>query len=349
MNLSPTLVLFLVISLVSSAQTIQGNVQNGTTGQPVPGHTVTLFTASGKQASVATNENGAFRIELSGSPHPHSLAIVRVIHDGVEYYQAVSSGQVTDIRVYNSSSQVSGIGGYLSVLQFQVKGKLLQVTELHAFSNASSPPSTRVSPDNLVLSIPGGAQVGPATISAPDGGKVKKPLVAIPGQSGKYRIDFPMKPGLTKYAVNYQVPYDGKFVFRRRAQYPMKRIGVIVPDSMRFQSLGAKEFHPAASQPGTREQVLEGINANESFAFELSGTGELSHYFQPLDPGEAPRSAKSEALNAPSPRSGSLGTNAGPARVRSGIIGYPAILLIGAFVVAGILLWSMMLRRSPRT
>jgi hypothetical protein len=348
MNLSQALSLFLFLCLACSAQTIQGSVQNGTTGKPATGHKVALFTASGELASTTTNDNGTFQIELSGHFAPRSLAILKVVHDGVEYFQAVSSELVTNIRVYDSSSDFSGIRGYLSVVQFQVKGKLLQVTELHAFNNASSPPLTRVSPNNLVLSIPEGARVQPATISAPDGGTLKLPLVPIPRQNGKYRIDFPMKPGLTKYAINYQVPYDGRFVFRRRAQYPMRRIGIIVPDSMRFQSLGAKLFHPTAGQPGTVEQVLNGIDANEPFAFELSGAGVLSQYFQPLNPGEPSRAAKPRALSAPLPHGASPGTNASSTQAHSGIVGYQMILATGIVVLVGILLWSMMLRRAPR-
>jgi hypothetical protein len=348
MNLSRALSLLFFLCLACSAQTIQGNVQNGTTGKPEPGCQVKLFTASGELGSATTNDNGTFRIELSGHLAPRSLAILKVVHDGVEYFQAVSLELVTNIRVYDSSSDVSGISGYLSVLQFQAKGKLLQVTELHAFNNDSSPPVTRVSPDNLVLSIPEGARVQPATISGPDGGKLRLPLVPIPGQTSKYRIDFALKPGLTKYAINYQVPYDGKLVFRRRTKFPMKRIGVIVPDSMHFQSIGAKLFHPTAGQPGTLEQVLDGIGANESFAFELSGAGVLSQYFQPLNPGEPSMAAKSRALGLPSPHGGPLGTSASPARARSRFVGNQMILATGIFVLVGILLWGLMLKRAPR-
>jgi hypothetical protein len=347
MNLLRAVLLFF-LSLVCSAQTIRGAVQNGTIGKPESGCQVKLFTASGELASATTDDNGTFRIELSGNLAAHSLAILKVTHDGVEYFQAVNSGQFTSVKVYDSSSQVSGISGYLSILQFQVKGKLLQVTELHAFNNASSPPFTRLSPDNLVLSIPEGARVQPATISGPDGGKVKLPLVPIPGQTGDYRIDFPLKLGLTKYAINYQVPYDGKLVFRRRAKYPMRRIGVIVPDSMHFQSLGTKLFHPTSGQPGTLEQVLDGIDANDLFAFELSGAGVLSQYFQPLNPGEPSLAARPKALSAPSSHVEYPGTNTTPTRAHSRLVGYQIVLVTGILVLAGILLWGMMLKRAPR-
>jgi hypothetical protein len=345
--------LFLLLPLASSAQTIQGNVQNGTTGRPEPGHQVILFTSSGEQARATTNENGAFQIDLRANLAPHSLAILKVIHDGVDYFQTIASGQVTNVgvnvRVYDSSSQVSGVSGYLSILQFQVKGKLLQVTELHSFNNASSPPVTRSGSDNLVITIPEGAQVDLATVSAPDGGTSKQPLVWIAGRGGKYSIDFPMKPGLTKYAIRYEVPYAGELMFRRQTQYPMKRIGVIVPESMRFRSLGARLFHGVVDQPGTHEQVLDGLKANEAFAFELSGNGVLAKSFRPLTPGETSRSNGAKTvMNAPRPHGESLGRSANSSRARSGVLGYPVILAMGILVLVGTLLLVIMQKRVPR-
>jgi hypothetical protein len=343
-----TVALFLAISLTSSAQTIQGIVLNGTTGEPESRDKITLFTPSGERGSTTTDEDGKFQIEPRGHLGPRSLTILGVIHGGVEYFRSITSEQVVHLKVYDSSSQVSGISGYLSILQFQVKGKMLEVTELYALDNASSPPITRVGPDNLILSFPEGAQVQPATISGPDGGMMKAALVPIPGHGGEYSIDFPMKPGRTNYAINYQVPYDGELVFRRRVQYSTRRIGIIVPDSMRFQSLSSKVFRPTLSQPGTHELMLDGINALEPFAFKLSGTGALSRYFRPLNPGEAARTARPAMLTTPSPHGGSAPTHGGPTRGHPMFLGYRMILATGTLILAGILLWRMMLRRASR-
>lgn len=343
-----TLVLFLVVSLSCSAQTIQGIVVNGTTGEPQSMDKITVFTASGERGSAITDEDGTFKIELHGRLAPRSLTILRVIHGGVEYFSPVSPAQVAHLKVYDSSSQASGISCYLSVLQFQVKGKTLEVTELHAFDNVSSPPITRIGADNVVLSIPEGAQVQPATISGPDGGMTKVPLVPMPEQKGKYSIDFPIKPGRTKYAINYQVPYNGELIFRRRVQYSTRRIGIIVPDAMRFQSLSLKAFRSASSQPGTHEQVLDGITPLEPFAFKLSGTGTLSRYLHPLNPGEPVGSARPATLTTPSRLIGSAPILTSPTGGHSIFSGYRLILAVGILIVAGVLLWGVMLKRTLR-
>jgi len=353
MSLPRSLLLFFFLSLASSAQTIQGNVLNSTTGKPEPGHQVILFTAQGERARTTTNENGAFQIELPEKSDPHSTAVLQVVHNGVEYFQAVESGKSTNVRVYEASSQASAIRGYLSILQFQAKGKMLQVTELHALNNTSNPPITRVSPDNLVLAVADGTQVEPAIVSGPDGGTLKLPLVRIPGQKARYRIDFPLKPGVTKYAISYEVPYEGKLVFRRQAQYPTKRLGVIVPESIRFRSLGPKPFHAVEDQPGTHEQVLDGLDANEAFAFELSGVGELARSLRPLSPGQPTRSTQVRTevqtlMSAQWPHSGPSGTTASPARARTDVVARQVIVGVGVLVLAGMLIWGMRLRRATR-
>jgi hypothetical protein len=336
--------LLLSLPVACAGQAIQGYVRNGTTGKPQPEHQVVLFTTHGSQGSAMTNGDGAFRIDLATTT-PNSLEILKVVHDGVEYFQPVTPKSSTTVTVYDASSQVSGISGYLSVLQFQVRGTSLQVTELHAFNNTSNPQVTQSGADNLVLSIPDHAQIDPSTVSGPDGGATKLPLVSIPGQRGKYTIDFPMKPGMTKYAINYQIPYDGKLVFRRQTQYPMRQIGIILPASMQFRSLGPTLFHAEGAQAGMHEQVLNNVSANQQFAFELSGMGALSHYFRPLKPGEAPMPVRASALSAPFPRTESPASKANPMRGHAFSPAFQLTLAATILIGAGIAIWGMMRRK----
>jgi hypothetical protein len=340
MKLSQALLLFL--PLACAAQTIQGNLRNGTTGKAEPGQQVILFTAAGEQGRATTNDDGSFAIEGTSKAPLHSAAVLKVSHDGVEYFQPVRPGQNANMSVYDSSSRASGIKGVLSILQFQVKGKMLEVTELHAFDNASNPPTTRVDPDNLVLSIPAEAQARGVTVSEPNGGTAKLQLISIPGSNSKYRVDFPMKPGLTKYAISYEVPYTGEFVFRRQSQYPMKRIGVIVPSSMNFRSLGAKSFHEVKDQPGTHEQVIDGLDANRAFSFAISGTGELARSFRPLNPGQPSRSMGAKVLiDAPLLQGESSKANAGSSQADDTLRRNYVTLMVGMLALVGLLVWCV--------
>ncbi len=347
MHLSLTLLMFLAVA--SAAQTVQGNVRNGTTGMPAPGQQVVLLAQIGELARAITDKSGTFHILLSTKPGPHTPTNVRVTYDGIDYYQSIHPGQRTTVNVYDASTQVRGISGFLTILQFQAEADKLQVTELHAFSNNSDPPTTTIDPNNLVISIPERSSGLSATVSGPDGGAVKLPVISIPERKNMYRIEFPMKPGLTKYAVNYEIPYSGQFVFRRQTQYPMKRVCVIIPKAMRFQSLGGNLFHSVSDHPGIHEQVLDGLGADQSLTFKLSGTGALSQFFRPLTPGEPSVATKSKVLTVQGPRPEDQGANASTAPPRTAV-GTPQIVLaIGILALAGILIVSVLRKSNSKS
>jgi hypothetical protein len=285
--------ILLLLPITCSAQMFQGKVTNGSTGNPQPSSQVILFTPAREQGRATTNDSGDFRIVLPAKLAQVSSAILRVSNDGVDYFQPVRAGEFANLKVYQSAGQVSAIDDQFCILQFQSSGTRLQVTELHALNNRSDPPITQVNPGNFVLSIPPGAQIESATVSSPDGGTSRLLITPLNGTADEYRIDFPIKPGLTKYAIRYELDYDARaFVFRRRTQYSMDRVGVMVPNSMHFRSRSPHTFHPATNAGDTQEQQfeLDKLEANATVEFTLSGTGQLAHSFRPLQPGERPAS-----------------------------------------------------------
>jgi hypothetical protein len=285
------LLLLTLLTIGCAAQTFQGRVLNGSTGNPEPSSQVILFTSSGEQGRAITNDSGEFRIAPKVKLGRQASAVLQVTQNGVDYFQPVVQGQFADVKVYQSADRVNLISSQLSILQFQSAGKQLQVTELHALDNLSTPPVTQVNPNNFVLSIPPGAKIEPVIISSPDGGTSRVSPTLVAGPTGQYKIEFPLKPGLTKYAIRYEFPYDGqKFVFQRRTQYPLDHIGIMIPRSMRFQSISPNSFHTAANSQPAQEQRFEfdKLASNTMIEFSLSGTGELAHSFSPLQPGERP-------------------------------------------------------------
>jgi hypothetical protein len=348
--LSAVLLLF---SLLCSAQTFQGRVINGTTGNPQPSCKVVLFTASGEQGRALTNDSGEFRIAPKMKLGRGSAVILQVTQAGVDYFQPVIQGQFANVKVYQSAKQVNVISSPLSILQFQTENKRLQVTELHALNNDSNPPITQVDSSNFVLSIPHGAQIEPAIISSPDGASSKVPLVKVAASTDLYSIDFPIEPGLTKYAIRYELPYEApEFVFRRLTQYPMDHVGVIVPKSMRFRSLSPRTFHTVAGSQGSQEQQFEVVKlaSNTAMTFSLSGTGELAHSFRPLQPGERPVTMQIApqvgAVSPPAMSQSRTLASANPAPIprRSPLAGNERTMALGILLFAAALTLLLVLR-----
>jgi hypothetical protein len=337
-------ILFLLLPIACAAQSIQGSVYNATTGRAEPAHQVILFTPAGEQARATTDEYGAFSIRLPKELDARALTILQVVHDGVDYYQPIHLGEKTIAKVYEASNRVGKIKAYLSILQFQSKGTSLQVTELHAIDNASSPPRTKVSPDNLVLSIPQGAQVSSAVVSMPDGSTLQVPLVAIPGRTGLYRLGLPLKPGRTKYAISYEVPYTNKFIFRRQSQYPIGRLGIIIPESMGFRLLSAQPFRMVADQPRTQERIFDHLAANQIFAFEISGTGSLSRSFEPRWQAKTPKTSMVGLSNQPASSGPSLEAITHHNQKRSTSVWLPLTLAVSVVGLFAMLLWTKILK-----
>lgn len=350
MTLLRVCILFVSFCTPCFAETIEGYVINRTIDKPLPDCRVVLLSTSGEQSHTVTNRIGMFELELPGKLSSDLPEVVSAVFQDVQYFQTVVPGQRVNLSVYDASNQVAGVSGYLSILQFQVKGKQLQVTELHAFNNASNPPITRVNPENVLLTIPEGAQLQPAVVAGPERGTLTLPLIRIEGNQTIYRVDFPLKPGLTKYAITYEVPYNDNFVFRREAQYAMKRIGVVIPDSMHFRSLGPRSFHSVHDQQGTQEQVVDDVQPKEFFSFELSGEGELAQSFSSSalrPPAQTDVQAQVQALinarwpGAPAPEKTTI-----PIQPRVGHATANLVLAASIVGLVGLLAWGLTRRRA---
>jgi len=362
-----SLILMILTVAPCGAQIIRGTVQNKTTGNPAPGDQVLLIhlidSGFREEGRTVTSEDGTFTLQPPPSESPTAI-LIRVIHDGVGYDQPVQRDLVQNIPVYDSAHQVKDLTSYLSILQFQVRGHVLEVTELHAINNDSKPPMTQVGPSNFELFPPDGAQIRSATVAGPDNQPLKLSPTLIAGKGPHYQIDLPIKPGLTKYALSYDLPYSDRVVFRRRVQYLTKQFSILLPVSMRFRSIGRQRFHRAMDQQEAQFQALGPLKWQELLAFELSGTGDLPHYLRQIDPSAPPEptlskpalTAKSgmEGQSQPTIASGAASSQSKtkPAGRRAEpqahveILGGWVPLIVSMSLLGAVLLWIGLFRKS---
>jgi len=54
------------------------------------------------------------------------------------------------------------------------------------------------------------------------------PTALVPGQPGHYTVNFPLRPGATKFAFNYDLPYDGHVAFHPKFAFPVQRLAVMI-------------------------------------------------------------------------------------------------------------------------
>ena len=257
------------------AENLTGTVTNGTTNKPSAGDDVVLIKlAQGMEEAgrTKTDKNGHYSLALD-APGPH---LIRVIHQDVTYHKMAPPGTNTaDVEVYDAAKKVAGITTTVDVMRFQTENNNLEVLELYAVRNESTPPRTQMNDRNYEIQLPPGAEIDSSYAKSPGGQPVN--ASAVPQQTkGRYAIVFPLRPGETQFQIAYHVPnYSGQAKVEPHPLVDMQHFVVMLPKSMQFKPLDG-QFQPMPEATGSTVQVITNVKAGESIAFQVSGTGLLA-------------------------------------------------------------------------
>ncbi len=268
----------LALCALSTATNLKGTVKNGTTGKPSGGDDVVLLDMSqGMQeaARTKTDSQGRFSFNYNEGGAPH---MVRVLHQGVNYFPQggiITPGSSTaEVTVYEAAAKVEGIGLTVDMLRAQTEGSNLQVTELWAVKNNSSPPRTQMSDQAFEMVLPAEAQVDSGMASGPGG----QPINSAPvpqAEKGKYAFIFPLRPGETRLQVSYHLPYSGKIKLAPKPLYATDHVVIMLPKTMQFS--GAAGYQTMnGGDPNANIQVITNVNPGQDLSFNLSGTGTIA-------------------------------------------------------------------------
>ena len=266
----------LALSALSTATNLKGTVKNGTTGKPAGGDDVVLLDMSqGMNEAGRTKADAqgrfSFKYDETGGPH-----MVRVLHQGVNYFPQggiIPPGTSTaEVTVYDAAAKVPDITLTVDMMRAQTEGNDLQVTELWVVNNVSSPPRTQMSDNAFEVMLPAGAQVDSSMASGPGGQPVSSAPVPQ-SEKNKYAFIFPVRPGETRFQVNYHLPYLGKIKIGPNPLYPTNHVVVMLPKTMQFTSAGGGYQTMTGGDPNANIQVVTNVTPGQDLSFNLSGTG----------------------------------------------------------------------------
>ena len=265
--------LFCAVS--ASAATLTGTVTNRTTNKPSAGDTIAVINTSQGMDEIAkatSDATGSFHV---AAPDGGQI-LLHVTHAGAEYFKAVPPGSGTvDIDVYDSAAKIDGISGEAVVVRAETDptGKSLHVTENFFVQNASTPPRTQYGSNTFDFYVPKGAQPGDAAASAPGGLPTSTKITTVDAATGHYAFTFPIRPGETRFQVEYSLPYNGKQPFSMKLGVPTGDVAVMLPKTMQFEG---SAFQPI-NDPEVRSQSYD--DHQPAFAqpveFSIAGTGQL--------------------------------------------------------------------------
>jgi hypothetical protein len=273
--IASVILLFWLVAVATAANTVTGLVRNQSRGQAAAGDEVILLRLDrGMQEEMRskTDARGAFALSPQSPDKPY---LVRVIHQNVNYDQRASVGDVLSIQVFDAASRVAGITGTIEILRAGTDGKLLHVSDMYEIVNASSPPLTQAGEHAFDVYLPANAQIDSVLAASPEKIGVMISATPVSGEPGHFALNFPLRPGATKFAVNYDLPYDGQAAFQTRHIYPLQQLAVMIPPSMKFSSTSASFELLATGNNRYQVRAANLIKAGAGPNFEISGTGAL--------------------------------------------------------------------------
>ena len=254
-----------------SANSISGSVRNQSCGEPAAGDDVILVRLDGRlqeEARAKTDAHGVFTLDAQ---HPDKPYMVRVFHQGVSYDQQASVGQVLSIQVFDAAPEVRGITGTIEILRTGTNGNFLHVSDMIEIKNASRPPLTQAGERTFEVYLAAAAKIDSVLASGP--GKIAAIIFAapVPGEPGHYTVDFPLRPGATKFAFNYDLPYRGHAAFQTRHKYPLEQLAVMIPTDMKFSSRSPAFEILATGNTRYHVHAVNQVEAGAGPKFEVSG------------------------------------------------------------------------------
>lgn len=319
------------------AQAITGVVTNGTSGKPAGGIEVVLvdpMQGMSELVKTTTDPQGKFSLQAGA---PQGPRLVRATRDGVNYFRMAPPGTSNvAIEVYDAAKKVDRIEGTANVIRIQADGSSLQVVELFAVKNASSPPRTLTADPGFEVAIPEGAQLSGADAQGPNG----QPISISPQQlapKGHYSLTYPLKPGETRFQVAYELPYHGEATFSPTLLHSWNHVVLVLPPTIVWKPKNAALFRHMEDQQGGEGnvQVASRVKPGQDLSFRISGTGSFPN------PEEAAQSGSAQS-GPPSNRDSRPGGGLGPpidapdalAKYRWVILGALAVVLAGGAYIS---------------
>ncbi len=273
-------VLALFFAAPAAAFTVRGNVVNGTTGKPVANAKVVVVNPSGGMLEEREVEARNGRFEITDLDPQAPIYLLRVDYDGVPYNVPIrvdgTDHEVT-VDVYESTTSWEGMRVNAPHLAASRQGDHLSIEQLFEVSNESSPPRTATGDEGYFkLFIPVDMESLTTCFVTSLGVPVDR--VPIPtDEPGVYRVEYPIRPGLTRIGVAYKVPYtEGRYTLNAKVLYDLEHAFVFGVDPEMKITSTSHDLQPTEPVHGMTAFSIHGVPKGVlTIAFE-GGTSQMA-------------------------------------------------------------------------
>jgi hypothetical protein len=213
-------------------------------------------------------------------------------------YRAKILVGVAFLSVASAAAAQDAVTGTIEIIRAGTVGNQLHVSDMIEIQNRSTPPRTLSGSHTFEVYLPARARISSVIAAGP--GNVATMISAMPStnQPGHFSVNFPLQPGATKFAFNYDLPYAGRAVFPVRHSYALQQLAIMIPPTMRFSSPSTAFQVLETGNKNYRVRAIASLNPGAGPNFEISGTGPLPPIHASLQP-PTPRPESSSANSIP--------------------------------------------------
>jgi hypothetical protein len=251
---------------------VDGVVTNGSTGKPQASVMVSLVQPgqSGMQtlASVKSDAAGKFKIDKDIPPGP---AIVQAAFESATYNLVLTPGASTTgitVVVYDSTTKPESgkVAEHLILIEPSRSG--VSVTETFLFDNQTQMTYADPAKGSAQFFLPKGAEgAAQVIVNSPGGMPISRPAEKT-SQPGVYKIGYPLKPGETRFDVNYSLPSGETFAGKNVD--PGSPLRLVTPSAVTLEGAG---IDSQGQEPQTGAHIY-GVRG-AAFEAKITGLGSL--------------------------------------------------------------------------
>jgi hypothetical protein len=266
----------MLVSGAARAETVNGTVNNGTSGTAVADAEVLIINPSAGMAPVQTVKavGGRFTVENLDA----GVYIARASYGGVTYnhnFQIPATGGSEPVEVaivvYEPTTSWGGVRIVVPHFTAARHADHLVIERVYDIYNESNPPRTVTGEDgSFRFPLPGDMHSLNGFVVSYSGIPIERQPLET-GEAGVWSVDYPIRPGVTRVGMAYTLPYDSvSYTMNEKIHYDIESITIFATDvDMTIHS----HSHELAQVEGPHASVSWAING-------LKKGQELNLHFQ---------------------------------------------------------------------
>jgi hypothetical protein len=219
--------------------------------------------------SAVSGPDGKFKLDSDAA----AAHLLQAQWQGVTYNtqippQSPSTGLT--IAVYDAMPSLSAVDFTQHMILVETDGKELVVNETVMVSNDSQTTWYDPKSGTMRFTIPAGAGANLMTrITAPGGMPVERQPKKL--SAGEYAIDYPVKPGETRFDISYKLPVTGTAELSGKILHSPGPVRLVVPQGMTAEGEG---LSPLGNEPKSQAAIFD-VKV-QAYKVKFTGTGALN-------------------------------------------------------------------------